>query len=207
MLRPLTSVAYIRGSVDYGRFGLLTDNSYVSLKSAEGTLVDIKTRSIDGPRGRRSLILTPDGQRQLDARIGNIQGIYDLALQSQGPNRTLSFRGPSREASRTLEGFNLQRQQSFGGTVAQPLIGTQAMVIFSPRLRLFARADLGGFGMNNSEDCSWNAQAGVGYAIGDSTQLNLSWRYLHLGGSHAQIPENTYNIDQNGIEAGVKFFF
>ena len=29
----------------------------------------------------------------------------------------------------------------------------------------------------------------LGYAIGNSTQLNLSWRYLHLEGSNDQIPE------------------
>lgn len=243
VLRPLTSAAYFRGSVEYGRVGLLTDISYVSVKGEEGTLRNIKTRSIEGPLGKRSLTFTPDGQRSIDASIGNIQGIYDLALryrfgdresavaragsftiipyagvrfvdmqydldvQSQGSGGTLTFKGPRLEKSRTLQGLNLQRQQSFGSTVAQPLIGTQAMVFLSPRLRLFARADLGGFGVNNSNDYSWNAQAGLGYAIGNSTQLNLSWRYLHLGGSNDQIPENAYNIDQNGIEAGVKFFF
>ncbi len=243
VLRPLTSAAYIRGSVEYGRLGLLTDISYISLKGEEGKLQDIKTRSIEGPLGERSLTLTPDGQRSVDASIGNIQGIYDLALryrfgdresavakagsftvipyagvrfvnmqfnlavQSQGPGRTLTFKGPLLEGSRTLEGLNLQGQQSFGSTVAQPLLGTQAMVFLSPRLRLFARADLGGFGLNNSNDYSWNAQAGLGYAIGNSTQLNLSWRYLHLGGSNDQIPENAYNIDQNGVEIGLKFFF
>ena len=243
VLRPLTSAAYFRGSVEHGRLGLLTDISYVSVKGEEGKLQDIKTRSIEGPRGKRSLTLTPDGQRSIDATIGNIQGIYDLALryrfgdresavaragsftiipyagvrfvnmqydldvESQGSERTLTFKGPRLERSRTLQGLNLQRQQSFGGTVAQPLVGTQAMVFLSPRLRLFARADLGGFGVNNSNDYSWNAQAGLGYAIGNSTQLNLSWRYLHLGGSNDQTPENAYNIDQNGIEAGVKFFF
>ncbi len=243
VLRPLTSVAYIRGSVEYGRLGLLTDISYVSLKSAEGTLTEIKTRSLEGPNRSRSLTLTPDGQRSLEAQIGSIQGIYDLALryrfgdresavakagsfsvipyagvrfvdirynlalESQGPSRTLTFSGPGGEGSRTLEGWNLQRQQSYGGIVAQPLIGTQAMVFLSPRLRLFARADLGGFGVNNSEDYSWNTQAGLGYAIGNSTQLNLSWRYLHLSGTNGETPENAYNIDQNGVEVGVKFFF
>ena len=243
VLRPLTSAAYFRGSVEYGRVGLLTDISYVSVKGEEGKLQDIKTRSFEGRRGERSLTLTPDGQRSVNASIGNIQGIYDLALryrfgdresavaragsftvipyagvrfvdmkydlevEVQGAERTLTFKGPRLEKSRTLQGLNLQRQQSFGGTVAQPLVGTQAMVFLSPRLRLFARADIGGFGLNNSEDYSWNTQAGLGYAIGNSTQLNLSWRYLHLGGSNDQIPENAYNIDQNGIEAGVKFFF
>jgi hypothetical protein len=28
-----------------------------------------------------------------------------------------------------------------------------------------------------------------------------------LGGSNDQVPENAFNINQNGIEAGVKFFF
>jgi opacity protein-like surface antigen len=243
VLRALTGTAAIRGSVEYGRIGLLTDISYVSVAGEEGRLQEIRTRSIEGPLGRRSLTLTPDGQRSVAASISNIQGIYDLALryrigdretavaragsfavipyagvrfvnmqynlavQSDGPGRTLTFRGPRLEGSRTLEGLNLQRQQSFGSTVAQPLLGTQAMLFLSPRLRLFARADVGGFGVNNANDYSWNTQLGLGYAIGNSTQLNISWRYLHLGGSNDQVPENAFNINQNGIEAGVKFFF
>ncbi len=243
VLRPLTFASYMRGSVEYGRVGLLTDITYVSVKGQEGRLIDIKTRSIEGPRGERSLTFTPDGQGSLNAKVGNIQGIYDLALryrfgeresavarsgsftvipyagvrfvnmqydlevEGQGPGGTLTFRGPNLEGSRTLEGLNVRRQQSFGGTVVQPLVGTQAMVFLSPRLRLFARADVGGFGVNNSDDYSWNAQAGLGYAIGNSTQFNLSWRYMHLGGSNDRTPENAYSINQNGVEAGVKFFF
>ncbi|WP_255109716.1 autotransporter outer membrane beta-barrel domain-containing protein [Synechococcus sp. RedBA-s] len=242
VLRPLTGAGYIRGSVEYGRLGLLTDISYISTKGEEGKLQDIKTRSIEGPRGKRSLTLTPDGQRNVDANIGNIQGIYDLALRYrfgdresavaragsftvipyagvrfvnmqydlgvdvQGSERTLTFKGPRLEKSRTLQGLNLQRQQSFGGTVTQPLLGTQAMVFLSPRMRLFARADVG-FGVSNADDYSWNTQVGLGYAIGNSTQLNLSWRYLHLEASNGQTPENAYNINQNGVEVGVKFFF
>lgn len=91
--------------------------------------------------------------------------------------------------------------------MAQPLIGTQAMVFLTPRLRLFARGDLGGFGVNNSEDYSANAQVGMGYAVGNNTQLNLSWRYMHLGGTNDQSPENAYSINQNGVELGAKFFF
>ncbi|MFS6828066.1 hypothetical protein [Cyanobium sp. ATX 6F1] len=243
VLRPLTGAAYFRGSLEHGRLGLLTDISYVSVKSQEGTLRNIKTRSIEGALGQRSLTLTPDCQASLNASVGNIQGIYDLALryrfgdretavaragsfsvipyaglrivnmqydlelEAQGPGRTLTFKGPSLEKSVTLQGLNLQRQQSFGGTVVQPLIGTQAMVFLSPRLRLFARGDLGGFGVNNADEYSWNTQVGVGYALGNSTQMNLSWRYMHLGGTNGATPENAYSVNQNGIEAGVKFFF
>jgi hypothetical protein len=45
----------------------------------------------------------------------------------------------------------------------------------------------------------------VGYAIGNSTQLDLSWRYLYLARDNGQ--NTAYTIDQNGIEVGVKFFF
>jgi opacity protein-like surface antigen len=54
---------------------------------------------------------------------------------------------------------------------------------------------------------SGNAQAGVGYAIGNSTQLDLSWRYLYLARDNGQSSSTAYTIDQNGIEIGVKVFF
>jgi hypothetical protein len=241
VLTPLTGAAFLRGSVEHNRVGLLTDISYISLQDARGTVEEIQTRSIGGRR--RSLTLTPEGQRSLGADVGVIQGIYDLALRyrfgdresavarpgsfslipyagvrlvdmrfnlavdSLGPDRSLTFRGPRRDASRSLQGLNLQAERSFGETVLQPLLGTQAMVFLSPRLRLFARADVGGFGINNPDDYSWNAQAGLGYAIGNSTQLNLSWRTLHLGGSNGQTPGNAFDLNENGMELGLKFFF
>ena len=233
VLRALTGAGSIRGSVEYGRIGLLTDISYVSVAGEEGRLQEIRTRSIEGPLGRRSFTLTPDGQRSLAASVSNIEGIYDLAVryrfgdretavaragsfavipyagvrfvnmqynlavQSNGPGRTLTFRGPRLQGSRTLAGWNLQRQQSFASTVAQPLLGTQAMLFLSPHLRLFARADIGGFGVNNDDDYSWNTQLGLGYAIGNSTQLNVSWRYQHLVCCPRDIKAKTLNLFQD----------
>ncbi|MDM7937553.1 MAG: hypothetical protein QUV06_08860 [Cyanobium sp. CZS 48M] len=206
VLRPLTMAAYVRGSVEYNRLGMLTDLSYVSVRGEEGRT-------------------SRDGIRRLDASLNNIQGIYDLAARYRFGDREeaiakagsfsvipyagvrfvdmrydldVQFEGPRLSASRS---------RSFGGTVAQPLIGTQAMVFLTPRLRLFARGDLGGFGVNNSEDYSANAQVGMGYAVGNNTQLNLSWRYMHLGGTNDQSPQNAYSINQNGVELGAKFFF
>ncbi|MCP9915647.1 hypothetical protein [Cyanobium sp. ATX 6F1] len=272
VLRPLTGIAAIRGSVEYNRLGFLTDLSYVSLKGAEGRTIPGRefekafagreftrggvTVGVSGPSLKAS-----SSESSVAASVGNIQGIYDFALryrfgdretatakagsfaiipyagvrlvdmrfnlgfERETPTRTLSVQGPSVTA--TVQGPNqsvsatrpggtatferpsrtIVRTGEFGGTVVQPLIGTQAMVFLSPRLRLFARGDIGGFGVNNADDYSWNTQVGVGYAIGNSTQLNLSWRYMHLGGTNGATPENAYNIDQNGIEAGVKFFF
>ncbi|HHG2224378.1 hypothetical protein [Synechococcus sp. WH 5701] len=206
VLRPLTMAAYVRGSVEYKRLGLLTDLSYVSVRGEDATT-------------------SPLGRRKLSATLNNIQGIYDVALRyrfgdreqaiakggsfSVIPYAGVRFVDMRYDLSAQFDGPNLSlsRSRSFGGTVTQPLLGTQASVFLSPRLRLFARGDLGGFGVNNSDDYSANAQVGVGYAVGNNTQLNLSWRYLHLGGTNDQSPENAYDINQNGVEMGVKFFF
>lgn len=279
VLRPLTGAAFIRGSVEYGRLGFLTDLSYLSLKGEEGRTVPGRqfektfagrqfARTL-GSRGRSGVSLgigesgleASRGQSSVRASVDNIQGIYDFALRYrfgdretataragtfsiipyagirlvdmqyglgferqtptrtlnvqgpslsagvQGPNRGVSATSPGRTAGFQRPSRTIVRTGEFGGTVTQPLVGTQAMVFLSPRLRLFARADIGGFGVNNADDYSWNTQVGLGYAIGNSTQLNLSWRYLHLGGSNDKVQENAYNINQNGIEAGVKFFF
>jgi hypothetical protein len=47
---------------------------------------------------------------------------------------------------------------------------------------------------------------GFGYAVGNNTDLNLSWRYLGLRWANGN-GSNGFSLDQNGVEVGVKFFF
>jgi hypothetical protein len=208
VLKPLTRAYYVRGSVEYNRIGLLTDLSYVQLDGAQA----------------KSLGEDPNRQT-IKGTLSNIQGIYDVALRYRLGERETAIGKPGNVSIIPYAGvrfldmrynlgvqfegplLNASRSRSFGGTVAQPLVGTWASIFLAPRLRLFARGDLGGFGLNNSEDLSANAQVGLGYALGDRAQVNLSWRYLHLGGSNDKTPENAYQLNMNGIEAGLKFFF
>jgi hypothetical protein len=69
------------------------------------------------------------------------------------------------------------------------------------------RGDAAGFGVSGADSFSGNAQAGLGYAVGNSTQIDVSWRYLHLAANNGKDPANAYVIGQNGVELGVKFFF
>ena len=103
--------------------------------------------------------------------------------------------------------INFQRQGSFGRTWVQPILGTQATIFMSPRLRAFARADIGGFGLSGSEDLSGNAQVGLGYAVGNSTDLNISWRYSGINYNTGDTPDSGYSSYRNGFEIGLKFFF
>ena len=125
------------------------------------------------------------------AGIRLIDGDLNLAASLQGPR------------GRTL----IDAERSFGRTWVQPLVGTQASVFLSPRLRAFARADVGGFGLAGQQDLSGNAQVGLGYAIGDNTDLNLSWRYMGLKWNNGDDRSNGFSTNLNGLEVGVKFFF
>jgi hypothetical protein len=105
--------------------------------------------------------------------------------------------------------FERQVSRDLSHTWVQALLGTQATVFLAPRLRLFGRADLGGFGSGSSDNLSGNAQLGLGYALGSNTDLNLSWRYQGLNWNNGESGRGQRGIssDENGFEIGLKFFF
>lgn len=216
ILEHLTDVFFLRGSLEHNRVGFQTDLSYVGLGGQ--TARDVQRR-------RRLFPNLPVPKRTLKTEVAVTQGIYDFALRYRFGARERAISTPGAltvipyagvrvvdlgaETTSTFEGPLALRSRdfSFGNPIAQPLLGLQGQVFVTPRMRLFARGDLGGFGANGAVDMSGNAQAGVGYAIGNSTQLDLSWRYLYLARDNGQSSSTSYTIDQNGIEVGVKFFF
>lgn len=216
LLEHLTDIFFLRGSVEYKRLGLQTDLSYVALAGQSAREVQ---------RNRRLFPNLPVPTRTIKAKVAVSQGIYDFALRYRLGEREQAVGTPGAltlipyagvrvldlgmETTTSFEGPLLQRsrEKSFGNPIAQPLIGLQGQVFLAPRWRLFARGDLGGFGANGAVDMSGNAQAGLGYAIGNSTQLDVSWRYLYLARDSGQSASTAYTIDQNGIEIGLKLFF
>ncbi len=71
----------------------------------------------------------------------------------------------------------------------------------------FAWGNIDGFGLSGDKDLSGNAHVGLGYAIGNNTDLNFSWSYLDIAYGNAANRGNSFDACQNGIESGVKFFF
>jgi len=209
ILDALEWATFVRGSVERDRWGLLTDLSYVQLGAQAARTA---------PRERLT------GKAEVTQKLG----IYDLAVRYRigAPEAALAEPGTFTlipyagvrliDASLDVDaevrgtrplGLEFERQGTFGRTWAQPLVGLQGQVFLSPRLRAFARADIGGFGISGDRDLSGNAQVGLGYAIGNSTQVNLSWRYLGLEYRNDKRPSSGFSLDQNGIEVGIKFFF
>ncbi len=209
ILDVLRFAASARGSIEKDRVGLQTDLWYTSLGDSAGRLV-----------GPRQLFTTT-------ADVGQTLGIYDFALRYRFGERESALGKPgtysvipyagirlidgSLSLAATLDGpFGrtlLEPTRNFQRTWVQPLVGTQATVFLSPRLRAFARGDIGGFGLGGQRDLSGNAQVGLGYAIGDNTDLNLSWRYMGLNWNNGDQQANGFSVNMNGIEVGVKFFF
>lgn len=209
ILDILRFAASARGSIEQDRVGLQADLWYTSLGDSAARLV-----------GPRQLFTTT-------ADVGQTLGIYDVALRYRFGERESALGKPGTYSvipyagirlidgrlnlAATLDGpFGrtlLEPTRNFQRTWVQPLVGTQATVFLSPRLRAFARGDIGGFGLGGQQDLSGNAQVGLGYAIGDNTDLNVSWRYMGLKWNNGDQQANGFSVNMNGIEVGVKFFF
>jgi hypothetical protein len=274
VLAALQSTVSLRGSLEHGRLGLLTDISYVHLQGEQaqertrdrvrlgngrvlegvGALRERaggRLRERAGGRLRERLaerrqqlgevqrergelaarLAAREGRgapitRSFRTELNGEQGIYDIALRYRlgaresavapaGTTTVIPYAGIrlldlSLEIDSQLQGrrgISRSVARSWGSPVAQPLLGAQAQVFLAPRLRLFARGDVAGFGVSGADSFSGNAQAGMGYAVGNSTQLDLSWRYLHLAADNGKDPANAYVIGQNGLELGLKVFF
>jgi hypothetical protein len=197
----------LRASVEHERFGLLTDLSYVRL-GAERT----RTIETPGPGG-----LSGRGE------LTTIQGMYDVALRYRFGEREAAIGRAGHFSVIPYAGIRivqaelgvladlndgrLVKEGTLDRVWVQPLLGTQAGVFVSPRLQLFARADVGGFGLSGSQDLSGNAQLGLAYAVGNNTQLRVSWRYFGIAYNNGASPDNGYTSDQNGVELGLKVLF
>lgn len=211
VLDVLNGYIPFRASAEYKRFGLMSDTFFFNVSAAGG-----KTLALEG---------APLSE---DASVGLQQGLYDLAFRYRlgAPESALGERGQvtiipyagARLISTVLDigadFTSLERQtfRSFNGnqTWVQPLIGAKASVFLSPRLQAFARADIGGFGLAGGQDISGNVQGGLRYAIGNNTDLSLSYRYFGVnwndGASDAR-DRFGYHITFNGIESSIRFLF
>jgi opacity protein-like surface antigen len=209
LLQTLQSTFSARGSLERQRLGLQLDVAYNQL----------------GAERSRS---TARGLFTGTSEVTTINGVYDAALRwrlgereravgSPGSGWVIPYAGirviqARLDVAAELQGngplgLRLQRQGTLGRTWTQPLLGAQGSLFLTPRLRAFARGDLGGFGLAGSEDFSANAQAGLGYAIGNSTAVNLSWRYQTLRWNNGAQRSNGFTADQNGVELGLKVYF
>ena len=208
LLSQLKWASSARGSLEYGRLGLLGDVRYNRLGS-------IASRT--GPKG----LVRLQAETSLNATVADMAlryrfGSREAAQGKPGDFSIIPYAGvriidTNFDVTSTINVLRFERQVSrdLSHTWVQALLGTQATVFLAPRLRLFGRADLGGFGSGSSDNLSGNAQLGLGYALGSNTDLNLSWRYQGMSWNNGESGRGQRGIssDENGFEIGLKFFF
>ncbi len=132
------------------------------------------------------------------ARIvdGTIKSDVDIDLSS-------SYEGPVLKNERSKK---IDLGDSWSHTWVQPLVGMQATYAFSPDWQAFVYADAAGFGLAGKKDLSGNAQAGIAYAVGNSTQVSLSYKVYGLEyAAHGN--DNGYKAFSHGPNIGLRFVF
>ncbi|MFM7229429.1 MAG: hypothetical protein ACKO2F_07300 [Cyanobacteriota bacterium] len=207
LLNLLEAGASARASAEVDRTGLLVDLAYYRLGNQLSQT------------GRRGLLTGT-------AELTSINSTYDFALRHRFGAREAATGQPGTwtvipyAGARILQaqldlaaqlrgprGFGFEKVGSLDRTWTQPLLGTQASVFLTRDLRLFARGDIGGFGLAGARDLSGNAQVGLGYALGGNTAVNVSWRYLGIDWSNGNSRSTGFSSQQSGIEAGFNVFF
>ena len=169
---------------------------------ANQTIVDLAFRyragAIQKPRMEKgsSSFVGLLGARVIDA---NINTSWSARRDS---SVSLEGRRVSRENTRELERAS---SASFGNTWVQPLIGAFGTYAISEDWQAFAYLDAGGFGLSGEQDLSGTAQAGIAYALGNSAQISLSYKYFGL--DYAGGGGNAYSVDQSGVNLGLRWFF
>jgi hypothetical protein len=166
------------------------------------TIVDLAFRyragAIQKPRMEKgsSSFIGLVGARVIDANINTSWSVRNESTVS------VDGRVVSRENTRELEKAS---SASFGNTWVQPLIGAFGTYAISEDWQAFAYLDAGGFGLSGEQDLSGTAQAGIAYALGNSAQISLSYKYFGL--DYAGGGGNAYSVDQSGVNLGLRWFF
>ena len=166
------------------------------------TIVDLAMRyragDIQKPRMKKgsTSFVGLAGARIIDA---NLSTNVDLRLNGKATINGLQL---NREWNAELEE---SLSDSWGNTWVQPMIGMMATYAFSNDWQAFAYLDAGGFGLAGERDLSGTAQVGIAYALGNSAQASLSYKYFGL--DYAGGSGNGYTTSQSGVNLGLRWLF
>ena len=180
---------------------ITSKGSIKSVTDTEQTLFDLALRYRAGeiqkprmPPGSVSFVGFA-GMRLIDASLDmDVSFKDDVTIEGILPSRSLQ-RDVADAASETWH-----------NTWVQPLLGMNTTVALGEDWQAFLAMDAGGFGLNGKRDLSGTVEAGVAYALGNSAQISLAYRYFGIEYS-ADNGRNGYRSTQNGVSMGFRWLF
>jgi opacity protein-like surface antigen len=166
-IRPHLAAAFMaRGEVSWGRWGLMGDIAYLSVKGDDdvqvadplAVSVDVRVKSLNSTAAVRYRVLR--GERTAvdlyaGARITSAKLELELGFNSLPP-----LQG---EASRTW---------------VDPVVGVGVHTALGRRWMVSGYADIGGFGV--ASDLVWQAYGGISYAFSDHVRVSAGYRYYSV---------------------------
>ena len=171
---------------------------------ANQTIFDLAMRyragAIQKPRMKKgsTSFLGLVGARFIDANLStdfNIKTKTDVTVEGVKVSRS-----NARELERSSHA-------SWGNTWVQPMVGMFGTYAISEDWQAFAYLDAGGFGLSGSQDLSGTAQAGIAYALGNSAQISLSYKYFGIAYFEGGSDNNGYSSYQSGVNLGLRWLF
>lgn len=151
-----------------GRFGVILDAAYVDLgadiTTPGGDLdVDIKQTTVD-------LLLGYEVARIPTGVSGTTH--RDVSIQLMGGLRY----------SYLKQEIDVVAGPTFGGSESwvEPVVGARVTVNLSEKWTGVVRGDIGGFGVGNASDLTWNVLVGLGYRAWENTSIKLGYRIYDI---------------------------
>lgn len=172
-----------------GRWGITADVLYAGLGSDEDT-----------PRG----LVFDDVHVQTDLAMVNIKGLYRVA---EGPGGYLNLTGGLRWYDISMETeFKSDRDRvpdekiSLSDTWTDLTLGVNGYAPLSEDWFLAGAADVGGFGIGDSSELSWQAFGAVGYRFNETWSSELGFRYLSI---EQEVGGSDVTLDMYGPVIGI----
>jgi hypothetical protein len=90
----------------------------------------------------------------------------------------------------------------------EPFIGARIGVNLTPKLTFIARGDIGGFGLDDASDLTWNFLAGFDYKPWQSVSIKIGYRIYDIDYEKGD-GNDEFGLDAqlHGPAAGVTFYF
>lgn len=170
-----------------GRWGLVGDLIYSDLSSEENL---------------------PNGRLFTQAEVGTTMTVltgYATYRVVDGPDAVVDLAGGLRWYDVGLDvrlsgGLAGRRDFSFGENWVDPVVGARVRVPISGNWFATGFADVGGFGIGDASDLSWQVLATVGYQFNDRWSTQLGYRYLSID---KELDSGDFGLELYGPTLGV----
>jgi hypothetical protein len=147
-------------------------------------------------------LLFDDVSVQTDLAMVNVKGLYRVL---EGPGGYLNLTGGLRWYDVSIDmdfnsGLLPNERVSLGDSWTDLTVGVSGYAPLSDDWFVVGSADVGGFGIGNSSELSWQAFGAVGYRFNETWSAELGYRYLSI---EQEVDRFDVTLDMYGPVIGI----